>query len=154
MLCAPPTKNNPLVSCECISKSDYKSIFLHDLGRDCLGDEPPVIIVDPPIPPPRPTKPLIVKRVSSQDQCDAGTRFDRKACACFSEIECKNLCPKPTKKNPLDGCGCISKSDDYSIFRHDLGRDCLGDEPPVIIVDPPIPPPRPTKPLIVKRVSG
>ena len=77
MACAPPQMNNPLVGCGCISSSDYDSIFDHDLGKDCLPGLP-----EPPAPP------IEVERVSSQDQCEAGTTFNPRACTCFADLVC------------------------------------------------------------------
>jgi len=133
---------NPLTYCECIPEAHYQLVFDHDLGPDCLGDEGGISddsdraltalttddLVLQLLPPPG----LDFDHVSDPSECGDGTYFSQEACACFTPvrcyIECSDFFTDLIYLNPIDGATCISEDQYLSIFDHNLGPDCLGDD--------------------------
>ena len=65
-----------------------------------------------------------IERVHSQDQCEAGYRFDVDSCTCHAIRKCYTRCPSGYLKNPLVQCGCVSYDSFQELYNHDLDENC------------------------------
>ena len=63
--------------------------------------------------------PLDYTRVDGPDDCEEGTVFNQRACACFQEGKCQTRCEFPFTKNPFACGGCITVIEHRGIFTHD-----------------------------------
>ena len=80
-----------------------------------------------------PVNNYVVKRVTSQQECDAlqgdgpTLTFSQEACTCFSAIKCRKGCAYGQQLDPRESCSCIEKGEYDAIFNHALSDKCLPD---------------------------
>ena len=88
----------------------------HDLGENCgaeAAEQEMAEDMDMDEP-----EPFTVTRVTGQEECEDGFKFNEAACACFKLQECRVGCPGGYN-NPFE-CGCLSRGNYWSIYDHNL----------------------------------